>query len=97
MLAPKGVENLLAAGKCVSTDRAAYLRYVQQTMVTGQAAGVVTALCVKHNKTPRELKTDVSSFRRLCWPRAQSSIFPTEAAQDKSLRMLILARPKKPM
>lgn len=37
-LVPKTVENLLVAGKCVSTDRDAYLRYLHQTMVTGQAA-----------------------------------------------------------
>ena len=35
-LVPKTVENLLVAGKCVSTDRDAYLRYLHQTMVTGQ-------------------------------------------------------------
>ena len=65
VLVPKGVENFLAAGKCVSTDRAAYLRYVQQTMVTGQAAGVAAALCVKHNKTPRELEADVSELQKI--------------------------------
>lgn len=46
-LVPKTVENLLVAGKCVSTDRDAYLRYLHQTMVTGQAAGVAAALCAR--------------------------------------------------
>jgi hypothetical protein len=64
-LVPKKVDNLLAAGKCVSTDRPAYLRYVQQTMVTGQAAGVAAALCAKKGITPRELEKDVSELQRI--------------------------------
>jgi hypothetical protein len=49
-LVPREVENLMVAGKMVSTDRDAYLRYLQQTMVTGQAAGVAAALCVKESR-----------------------------------------------
>jgi hypothetical protein len=64
-LVPKDVENLLVAGKAVSTDRDAYLRYLQQTMVTGQAAGVAAALCAKQNTTPRELKKDVSKLQEI--------------------------------
>ena len=63
-LVPKKIENLLAAGKCVSTDRPAYLRYVHQTMVTGQAAGVAAALCARDGKTPRELEKDVSELQK---------------------------------
>ena len=62
-LVPRDVENLLVAGKCVSTDRDAYLRYLHQTMVTGQAAGVAAALCVKKGITPRELEKDVSELQ----------------------------------
>ena len=62
-LVPKVVDNLLAAGKCVSTDRAAYLRYLHQTMVTGQAAGVAAAICAKKNITPRELEKDVKPLQ----------------------------------
>ena len=43
-LVPQKAENLLVAGKHVSTDRDAYLRYLHQTMITGQAAGVAGAL-----------------------------------------------------
>jgi hypothetical protein len=64
-LVPKDVENLLVAGKAVSTDRDAYLRYLQQTMVTGQAAGVAAALCAKQNTTPRELEKDVSKLQEI--------------------------------
>lgn len=76
MLVPKGVENFLAAGKCVSTDRAAYLRYAQQTMVTGQASGVAAALCVKHNKAPRELETDVSELQEALLAQGAILYFP---------------------
>jgi hypothetical protein len=62
-LVPKVIDNLLAAGKCVSTDRAAYLRYLHQTMVTGQAAGAAAALCVKKNITPRQLENQVKDLQ----------------------------------
>jgi hypothetical protein len=65
VLVPKKIDNLLVAGKCVSTDRSAYLRYLQQTMVTGQAAGVAAALCVKGKKTPRELESDVTELQTI--------------------------------
>ena len=64
-LVPRKIDNLIAAGKCVSTDRPAYLRYLHQTMVTGQAAGVAAALCVKQGKTPRELEKDVSELQKI--------------------------------
>jgi hypothetical protein len=64
-LVPKKIENLLAAGKCVSTDRPAYLRYLHQTMVTGQAAGTAAGLCIKKGLTPRELEKDVSELQRV--------------------------------
>ena len=62
-LVPKKIDNLLAAGKCVSTDRPSYLRYLHQTMVTGQAAGAAAALCVKNNLTPREMEKDVKELQ----------------------------------
>ncbi len=64
-LVPKTVENLLVAGKCVSTDRDAYLRYLHQTMVTGQAAGVAAALCARDGVSPRELEKDVSELQKI--------------------------------
>lgn len=62
-LVPVKVENFLVAGKAVSTDRPAYLRYVQQTMVTGQAAGAAAALCVKKGITPRQLEDEVTELQ----------------------------------
>ena len=80
-MVPKKIENLLAAGKCVSTDRPAYLRYVQQTMVTGQAAGVAAALCVKHGITPREMEKDVSELQKTLESQG-AIIFKTRTLED---------------
>lgn len=62
-LVPQKVENMLVAGKMCSTTRDAYMRYLQQTMVTGQAAGVAAALCATKGITPRKLEEDVSELQ----------------------------------
>ena len=64
-LVPLKVENMLVAGKHVSTDRDAYLRYVHQTMITGQAAGAAAALCIKRNISPRNMEKDVSELQKI--------------------------------
>lgn len=64
-LVPQKVENLLVAGKMVLTDRDAYLRYLQQTMVTGQAAGAAAGLSVKLGITPRQLEKRVSELQKV--------------------------------
>jgi hypothetical protein len=64
-LVPKNIENLLVAGKAISTERDPYHRFLQQTMVTGQAAGAAAALCTKQNMTPRELEKDVSKLQEV--------------------------------
>ncbi len=64
-LVPLRVENLLIAGKHISTDRDAYHRFLQQTMVTGQAAGVAAALSVKMGITPRQLEKDVKKLQEI--------------------------------
>jgi hypothetical protein len=64
-LVPREIENFMVAGKMCSTDRDAYLRYLQQTMVTGQAAGAAAALCVKKGITPRKLEEDVSELQQI--------------------------------
>ena len=58
MLVPKKIENLLIAGKHISAERACYQRFLQETMVSGQAAGAAAALCVKLGVTPRELEKE---------------------------------------
>ena len=64
-LVVKDLENFMVAGKAISTDRAAHHRFLQETIVTGQAAGVAAALCVRDGKTPRQLETDVSELQKI--------------------------------
>jgi hypothetical protein len=64
-LVPKAIDNLLVAGKAISTDRDSYARFLQETMVTGQAAGVAAAICARKKITPRELEQDVSELQEI--------------------------------
>jgi hypothetical protein len=64
-LVVKGLENFLVAGKAISTDRPSHHRFLQETVVTGQAAGVAAALCVKNSMTPREMESDVSELQKV--------------------------------
>lgn len=64
-LVPRVVENLLVAGKAVSADRDSYKRFLQETMVTGQAAGVAAAVCAGKGITPRRLEQDVSELQKI--------------------------------
>jgi hypothetical protein len=54
-LVPAKVENLLAAGRCISSDFeiADTLRLIPVCWVTGQAAGVAAALSIKDGRKPR--------------------------------------------
>ncbi len=56
-LVPSKLENLLAAGRCISSDfqLADTLRLIPVCWVTGQAAGVAAALSVKDKCKPREV------------------------------------------
>jgi hypothetical protein len=49
ILVPHGVENLLVAGRCVSSDKLAHaaLRSMMCCTVTGQGAGVAAAISLK--------------------------------------------------
>ena len=62
-LLPKGVENLLCAGRCLGTgDTIDTLRLICPSFVTGEAAGTAAALAAKAGVTPREL--DVKTLQR---------------------------------
>jgi hypothetical protein len=63
ILVPLKVENLVVAGKMVSADRNCYLRFLPETMVTGQAAGVAAALCAQKGITPRQLEERVGELQ----------------------------------
>ena len=56
-LVPSKLENLLAAGRCVSSEfeLADTLRLIPICWVTGQAAGVAAALCIQDKCKPREV------------------------------------------
>ncbi len=56
-LIPKGSENILVAGKCVSSDRLANsaLRVQASCMAMGQAAGAAAALSARMNTSPGNL------------------------------------------
>lgn len=56
-LLPKAVENLLVAGRCLSSTREAMasLRIMTICMVLGQAAGTAAAISVKSKREPRDI------------------------------------------
>lgn len=62
-LLPKGLENILVAGRCISSTWEANgsTRMQGSCMATGQAAGIAAALSLKMNVAPRAL--DVQALR----------------------------------
>lgn len=68
-LLPEGVEHLLLAGRCVSSDREANsaLRVQASCMATGQAAGTAAALAARKRVPPSDISSaDLSAaLRRL--------------------------------
>lgn len=56
-LVPKVVENLLVAGRCISTtfEAQSAIRVQPPVRMIGEAAGTAAALCMKEHKTPRNL------------------------------------------
>jgi glycine/D-amino acid oxidase-like deaminating enzyme len=56
-LLPRGVDNLLVAGRCLSGSHEAHSSYrvMPIVMATGQAAGVAAALAARHGVTARAL------------------------------------------
>lgn len=63
-LVPKGIENLLVAGRCISTthEALATTRLTPSCMATGQAAGTAAALSLAEGISPKSL--DVNKLRR---------------------------------
>lgn len=55
-LVPKGVDNLLVAGRCIGADRPmqASARVIPCCYVTGQAAGIAAAVCVEDGVAARD-------------------------------------------
>lgn len=72
-LLPKNVENLLVAGRSISSTFEANgaIRVMATCMAVGQAAGTAAALSVKENVTPRQL--DLQKLRKVL--REQGAYF----------------------
>ncbi|MDR1121464.1 MAG: FAD-dependent oxidoreductase [Dysgonamonadaceae bacterium] len=64
-LTPKGLKNVIAAGRCISVDEEAYgsLRVMPPCLVTGEAAGMAAAHAVKQSKNDVH-KIDVQLLRK---------------------------------
>ena len=56
-LTPKGLSNVLVAGRCVSTDRYVNgsIRVMPGCFITGQAAGMAGAMAVERHATTRDI------------------------------------------
>ena len=64
-LTPKGLKNLLTAGRCISTDEQAFgsLRVMPCCLVTGEAAGLAASLAI--TQTNKDVhKIDVQNLRK---------------------------------
>ena len=59
-LVPKEIDNLLVAGRCISVTHEAFgcTRSTVQCMITGEASGTASAMCIKQNVSPKNLNTD---------------------------------------
>lgn len=60
-LIPKNIDNMLVAGRCISTDRLVNgaIRIMPVCLVTGQAAGTAAALCIREKTEPAELRPEL--------------------------------------
>lgn len=79
-LVPAGSENLLAAGRCISSDRAANsaLRIEAACMATGQAVGALAALASRDGVSTAAVSNE--ALRELL--RQHGAIVPEPAAVD---------------
>ncbi len=57
VLTPQGLDNVLVAGRCVSSDRylQGSIRVMPGCYITGQAAGVAAAMAIEQHGTTREI------------------------------------------
>ena len=57
ILCPDKVDNLLTAGRCVSTDRyvMASLRVMPGSFITGMASGIAASIAISSGKSPRDI------------------------------------------
>ena len=62
-MVPKGVDNLLVAGRCVAGDKTSHaaMRNMMACTVTGQGAGVAAAISLQQNCSTSSV--DISSVQ----------------------------------
>ena len=60
-LVPKDLDGLLAAGRCIGAGGYAWeiFRVIPAAALTGEAAGIAAALCVRRNQLPKDLPYEV--------------------------------------
>ena len=89
---PKGVSNMIVAGRAVSSDQGANsaLRVQASCMAMGQAAGVVAALAAEQRCDPREVPLDLIRKRLSAIghivPTTAVSVVPHNHQSDAILR-----------
>lgn len=56
-LVPQKLDNVFVGGRCISTDKKmqASIRVMPCCFITGQAAGVASAMCVQQDRTSRQI------------------------------------------
>jgi len=64
-LTPRGIENVLVAGRCISTDRTVHgsTRVMPPCLSTGEAAGVAAAMAVAESSDVHAVDTDALRVR----------------------------------
>jgi hypothetical protein len=81
-LIPKGVKNLLAAGRIISVTHEAFaaIRVTPPVMAIGQAAGTAAALCIRHDIHPRDV--NVHELQQLLVAHGASLVLGKLQAED---------------
>ncbi|MFW6163654.1 MAG: FAD-dependent oxidoreductase, partial [Planctomycetota bacterium] len=78
-LVPRKIDNLLVAGRCISTDHIAHgtIRVMGTTAALGEAAGTAAALCIRERVAPRDLDFDLLAAalkRHDAWPEPEEKV-----------------------
>ena len=82
-LIPKGVRNLIAAGRIISVTHEAFaaIRVTPPVMAIGQAAGTAAALCIQHNIHPRAV--NVRELQRLLVAQGASLVLDESKVENR--------------
>jgi hypothetical protein len=83
-LLPRGLDNVLVAGRCISTDRPMQgsVRVMHGCFITGQAAGMAAAMAAAVGTVPRQL--DVTQLQTNL--ATMGAWLPNRKAQERAMR-----------